>query len=89
MKINDSQPSSFFVPATLVVVGRGSSSTMSSSDSGSETGADVTGGEEVTSITSSAGCGGSWIRVLCDSAGARFLANASAIVGCDEVAIWG
>ena len=78
-----------FVPVTLVVVGRGSSSTTTSgTNSGSGAGAGVTGAEEVTSITGSAGCGGSWTSVVCSSAGLRFLANTSAIVGCEEVTIF-
>ena len=86
--IYNSQPSDRFVPATLVVVGPGSSSTTSGTNSGSGTGAGVTGAEEVTSITGSAGCGGSWISVVCGSVGLRFLANTSAIVGWEEAAIW-
>lgn len=85
--IRDLQPSGCFVPVTLVVVGRGSSSTtISGTNSSSRTGAGVTGGEEVTSITGSADCGGlcRWISVVCGSVGLRFLANASAIVGCEE-----
>lgn len=76
------------MPATFVVVGRGSSSTTSSTNSGAGTGAGVTAAEEVTSITGSAGGGGSWVSVLCGFAGPRFLANTSAIVGCEEVAAW-
>lgn len=84
----DSQPSDCFVPATLVVVGCGSSSkTASGTNPGSGTGAGVAGAEEVTSITGAAGCGGSWVSVVCGSAGLRFLANASAIVGCEDAAI--
>ena len=88
-KSRDPQPSGCFVPVTFVVVGRGSSSTTTSgTSSGSGTGAGVTGAEEVTSITGSADCGGSRASVVCGSRGFRFLANASAMVGCEEAAIW-
>ena len=88
--IYNSQPSDCLVPATLVVVGRGSPSIATSgTNSGSGTGVGVTGAEEAISIAGSAGCGGSWVSVVCGSAGLRFLANASVIVGCKEATIWG
>ena len=89
MNVYDSQPSGGFVPATFVVVGRGSSSSIASGpDSDSETFAKVPGGEYVTSITGSAESGGSWVSVVCGSEGLSFLANASAMVGCVEAGIW-
>ena len=89
MNVYDSQPSGGFVPATFVVVGRGSSSTITSdSDSDSETFTKVTGGEDATSITGSAVGGGSWVSVVCGSEGLSFLANASAMVGFVEAGIW-
>lgn len=89
MDIYNLQPSGCFVPKTLVVVGRGSSSTTTSgTNSGLEGGTGITGAEEVTSFTGSEDSDDPRLSVVCGSAGLRLLANASAIVGCMEATIW-